>query len=53
MEMAYRLKTFFDYQEGDQRLADIEGMTPERADRIRRHFFVDPEGTEVTPGSAN
>jgi hypothetical protein len=53
MEMAYRLKTFFDYRQDGQRLADIQGMTPELADRIRQYFVVDPDGDGSMPGGVN
>jgi len=53
VEMALSLKAFFDHRGDGQRIADIQGMTPELADRIRQHFIVEPDADESTPGDAN
>jgi hypothetical protein len=42
-DLALCLEDFFRHREPGQRLADLQGMTEDLAEKVRRHFLVAPD----------
>lgn len=46
IDLAYRISDFFRYQNSEKSIMDIEGITEEIVERLKRHFRIDQEMTK-------